>query len=141
MEGSWLLMYGDRIGHEYEVGFVHTEQHRDVALAAVVGRGVRARAVKGVGFAGNKGWSIRVPTKAEVARTPDTVNYALLALFKAGDRVRTLVALHRWGRVEQRPAGSYGRVVDVSTGELHVAFDAQPSETATCAPWWFEVVA
>lgn len=152
-------MRGEKVSGGYEVGFVHTEQHRDIALAALTSRDwfkrryskylmqvvndpmgkVRAKAVKGTGFAGVKGWRIVVPTQGEMNAVADAVEYALLPLFKPGDRVRTLMDLHKWGG-GVRPAGSTGTVDRIEAGEMHVTFDDQPGDWL-CAPWWFEVAA
>lgn len=153
-------MHGDKVSGGYEVGFVFTEQQRDVALAAIrertyyhrrfskywekvvderIGK-VRAIARRSTGYLGNKGFRLVVPTQDELRATERTVTYALLPLFKAGDRVRTLVELYPWGRPEVRSAGTMGTVVRIGGGDLYIRWDGDPNEWM-CAPWWFEVVA
>lgn len=151
-------MRGEKVSGGYEVAFLYSERHRDIVLAAMQARDyfhrrfskyrnevvedrmgkVRAKARRSTGFAGHKGWRIVVPTQDEMRAVEQTADYALLPLFKEGDRVRTLVELHRWGLPTTRPAGTMGTVLRVYAGDLYVTFDDQPGEWS-CAPWWFEV--
>jgi hypothetical protein len=152
-------MHGEKVSGGYEVGFVFTEQHRDIALAAMRARDyfhrrfskylghvvddrmgkVRARAVRSTGFMGNKGWRLVVPTQDEYRAVQDTTKYSLLPMFRVGDRVRTLIQLHGWGTPEPTPAGTMGTVTLINAGDLHVRFDDDGKEWQ-CAPWWFEVI-
>ena len=152
-------MHGHKVSGGYEVGFVFTEQQRDVALAAIRERTyyhrrfskywekvvddnmgkVRAIARRSTGYMGNKGFRLIVPTLDELRAAERTTTYALLPLFKAGDRVRTLVELFPWGNPEARPAGTMGTVARIESGDLYVKWDDEDNEW-NCAPWWFEVV-